>query len=407
MNNHANSLVEGLERLGLIATRIRQNQGSVPQIEIDLILQELRDLYMTCLHIEKDNTVVDMTDTLNLDLGAAAKKAAEEKRLAEEAAAKKAAEEKRLAEEAAAKKAAEEKRLAEEAAAKKAAEEKRLAEEAAAKKAAEEKRLAEEAAAKKAAEEKRLAEEAAAKKAAEEKRLAEEAAAKKAAEEKRLAEEAAAKKAAEEKHLAEEAAAKKAAEEKRLAEEAAAKKAAEIAATTAAALAASELKPQFVPEKIGSKAETKPQNMMEELSGNPNDQLFADEPVAPKAEKPREASLFDYLSMDRTPEQPKVQTIGDALNQNARNVEQQLENKVNSKKVADLRTVISINDKFLFMNQLFHNNLKEYNDFIMRLNELSDREEALAYVAEVSEANKWKENSSAVVNFNKVFDRKF
>ena len=412
MNNSANSLVQGLEKLGLIANRIRQNQGAVPQIEIDIILQQLRELYMTCLQLEKESTVVELDNTLELDLKEAVQKATEEKRLAEEAAAKKAAEEKRIAEErrlaeavAANKKAAEEKRLAEETAAKKAAEEKRLAEEAAAKKAAEEQRLAEEAAAKKAAEEKRLAEEAAAKKAAEEKRLAEEAAAKKAAEEKRLAEEAAAKKAAEEKRLAEEAAAKKAAEEKRLAEEAAAKKAA--AAATAAALAASELKPVFAPDEKQHEETPMMEPQMEKLAGNPNDDLFADEPAPVKEEKPREASLFDYLNLDRTSEQPKVRTIGDVLNQNARNVEQQLETRVNAKKVDDLRTVIAINDKFSFMSELFHNNIKGYNDFIMRLNEMSDREQALKYVEQVAEENKWKTDSPAVQNFYLAFDRKF
>ncbi|MCQ2295340.1 MAG: hypothetical protein MJZ67_06765, partial [Bacteroidales bacterium] len=132
MNNIGNSLVEGLERLGLMASRIRKNEGDLAQIEIDVILQELRNLYVAALKAEQE-LCTPAEDLLAMDLKVAAAKAEEEKRLAEEVAAKKAAEEKRLAEEAAAKKAAEEKRLAEEAAAKKAAEEKRLAEEAAAK----------------------------------------------------------------------------------------------------------------------------------------------------------------------------------------------------------------------------------------------------------------------------------
>ena len=132
MNNNANSLVEGMERLGLIASRIRKNEGKTPQIEIDIILEELRNLYMVALQLEADEEPVIVKDS------------AEDKRLAEEVAAKKAAEEKRLAEEAAAKKAAEENRLAEEAAAKKKAEEeaakkKKEEEEAAKKKAEEEK----------------------------------------------------------------------------------------------------------------------------------------------------------------------------------------------------------------------------------------------------------------------------
>ena len=380
--------MEGMERLGLMAARIRQNEGVISRLEIDIILQELRDLYVDAIQCEVDNGKLKTEEPDAI--------AAEAKRQA--IAAQKAAEEKRLAEEAAAKKAAEEKRLAEEAAAKKAAEEKRLAEEAAAKKAAEEKRLAEEAAARKAAEEKRLAEEAAARKAAEEKRLAEEAAARKAAEEKRLAEEAAARKAAEEKRLAEEAAARKAAEEKRLAEEAAARKAAE-----------EELKPIFAPEPAGQEPASVVEPMMEKIEGNRNDELFAEKPEPaqkPIRKKQQESSLFDYFkneSLDGTPRR----TLADTLNQGGRNIEEQLESRVNAKKVDDLRTIININDKFSFMSELFHNNMKAYNDFILRLNSYTSREEALAYVAEVSAQNMWNESSLVVKNFYKVFDRKF
>ena len=359
MNNNANSLVEGMERLGLIASRIRKNEGKTPQIEIDIILEELRNLYMVALRLEADEMPV-----------AALKASVEEERLAKEAAAKKAAEEKRLAEELAAKKAAEEKRLAEEAAAKKAAEEKRLAEEAAARKAAEEKRLAEEAAAKKAAEEKRLAEEAAVKKAAEEKRLAEEAAAKKAAEEKRLAEEEAAKKAAEEK---------------------------------ARKIVDDEFHPTFAPATPETPSEPIMEPQLEKLEGNPNDELFAEQPEG----KQKEPSLLDLFKNEKGGEEPKVRTLADTLNRHQRNVEEQLETRVHAKKVEDLRTIININDKFSFMSELFHNNMKAYNDFILHLNAIAAREEALAFVSEIAAQNNWDSNSVVVKGFYKIFDRKF
>ena len=363
--------MEGMERLGLMAARIRQNGGVISRLEIDIILQELRDLYVDAIQCEVDNGKVktdepDAIATAAKRQAIAAHKAAEEKRLAEEAAAKKAAEEKRLDEEAAAKKATEEKRLAEEAAAKKAAEEKRLAEEAAAKKAAEEKRLAEEAAARKAAEEKRLAEEAASRKAAEEKRLAEEAAARKAAEQNRLSAEAAARKAAEE-----------------------------------------ELRPIFAPETPEKEPAPVVEPMMEKIEGNRNDDLFAENPAPKQTRKnQQESSLFDYFKNDNMEGTPR-RTLADTLNQGGRNLEEQLESRVNAKKVDDLRTIININDKFSFMSELFHNNMKAYNDFILRLNSYTNREDALAYVAEVAAQNMWRENSLVVKSFYKIFDRKF
>ena len=339
MDKTVNSLVEGMERLGLIASRIRRNEGRTPQIEIDIILEELRNLYMVALQLEAtESASLAKEVTFSTEEVSSAAKAAEEKRLAEEAAAKKAAEEKRLAEEAAAKKAAEEKRLAEEAAAKKAAEEKRLAEEAAAKKAAEERRLAEEAAAKKAAEEKRLAEEAAAKKAAEEK---------------------------------------------------------------ARKIVEDEFHPTFAPATTEQQIEPIIEPQLEQLAGNPNDELFAEQ----NGEK--QESLLDLFQNEKRTEQTKVRTLADTLNQHQRNVEEQLENRVHAKKVDDLRTIININDKFSFMSELFHNNMKAYNDFILRLNAYTNREEALAFVSEIATQNNWDANSVVVKGFYKIFDRKF
>ncbi|MBQ5974819.1 MAG: hypothetical protein IJL48_03820 [Bacteroidales bacterium] len=376
MKDSGNLLLEGMERLGLIAARIRQNQGPVPQIEIDIILQELRNLYMEALKLEAEEIKPAAADPDRM--------AAEAKRQAEEEAARKAAEAQRKAEEEAARKAAEAKRQAEEEAARKAAEAKRQAEEEAARKAAEAKRQAEEEA-RKATEAKRQAEEEAARKAAEAKRQAEEEA-RKAAEAKRQAEEEA----------------RKAAEAKRKAEEEAFRKA-----------AAEELKPIFAPEPVEQESAPVIEPMMEKIEGNPNDELFADEPAAPakpakqtKA-KSQESSLFDYFKNSSEEDQPRVRTLADTLNKNSRNVEEQLETRVNAKKVDDLRTIININDKFSFMSELFHNNMKAYNDFILRLNSYTSREEALAYVAEVAAQYMWHENSMVVKSFYKVFDRKF
>ncbi|MBR5353650.1 MAG: hypothetical protein IK126_08030 [Bacteroidales bacterium] len=377
MKDTGNLLLEGMERLGLIAARIRQNQGPIPQIEIDIILQELRNLYMEALKLEAEEIKPAAADPDMM--------AAEAKRQAEQEAARKAAEAQRKAEEEAARKAAEAKRQAEEEAARKAAEAKRQAEEEAARKAAEAKRQAEEEA----------------RKAAEAKRQAEEEA-RKAAEAKRQAEEEAARKAAEAQRKAEEEAARKAAEAQRKAEEEAARKA-----------AAEELKPIFAPEPADQEAAPVIEPMMEKIEGNPNDELFADEPAAPakpakqtKA-KSQESSLFDYFKNSSEEDQPRVRTLADTLNKNSRNVEEQLETRVNAKKVDDLRTIININDKFSFMSELFHNNMKAYNDFILRLNSYTDREEALAYVAEVAAQYMWHENSMVVKSFYKVFDRKF
>ncbi len=328
--------MEGMERLGLIAARIRQNQGPIPRIEIDIILEELRNLYMEALQLESENVGSQAADP--------DQRAVEAKHQAEMEAARKAEEAKRKAEEEAARKAEEAKRKAEEEAARKAEEAKRKAEEEAARKAEEAKRKAEEEAARKAEEAKRKAEEEAARKAEEAKRKA----------------------------------------------------------------ATEDLKPIFAPETAETEVTPVIEPVMEEIEGNHNDELFAepqDYQAKSTQKKAQESSLFDYFKNDV--DKPKVRTLADTLNKHNINIEEQLETRVNAKKVDDLRTIININDKFSFMSELFHNNMKAYNDFIMRLNSYNNREEALAYVAEVAAQYMWHENSLVVKSFYKIFDRKF
>ena len=146
-----------------------------------------------------------------------------------------------------------------------------------------------------------------------------------------------------------------------------------------------------------------------------NDTPAVEETAAP-AESPKaaaepehkaagtQASLLDYLKRP-VEEKPTVRTLGESLG-GAESAERRVES-VLTKKVSDLRTVININDKFSFMSELFHNNMKAYNDFILRLNAIDTRDEALLCVSEVSAQYHWDESSLAVQSFYKVFDKKF
>ena len=130
----------------------------------------------------------------------------------------------------------------------------------------------------------------------------------------------------------------------------------------------------------------------------------ADERKADHKAAGTQASLLDYLKRP-VEEKPTVRTLGESLG-GAENGERRVES-VLTKKVSDLRTVININDKFSFMSELFHNNMKAYNDFILRLNAIDTRDEALLCVSEVSAQYHWDESSVAVQAFYKVFDKKF
>lgn len=172
------------------------------------------------------------------------------------------------------------------------------------------------------------------------------------------------------------------------------------------------VEPEAEPEPVSVEPEPEPEPEVVEPEPEPEPVVVEPEPepepepaAEPAAEQQQEhSSLLDYL---RRPvqEQPATQTLGERLG-GAAAMSSGFERTV-SRKVDDLRTVININDKFSFMSELFKNNMRAYNDFIMYLNSLSSREEALAYVNEIAAQYKWDEESLAVKSFYKVFDMKF
>lgn len=145
---------------------------------------------------------------------------------------------------------------------------------------------------------------------------------------------------------------------------------------------------------------------VEEESKPYQDTLKSDEAGKKEsAQAPHELSLFDMLSKSADNKQPV--SVGDKFEQGQRNVGDVISEQVASHKVTDLRTIININDKFSFVGALFHNNMRAYTDFILRLNAIERREEAVAYISEVAQQYNWNMDSIEVKTFNKIFDRKF
>lgn len=120
---------------------------------------------------------------------------------------------------------------------------------------------------------------------------------------------------------------------------------------------------------------------------------------------PRQSSLFDYIhSGNQKPEPTGSETLGDRLGRTGNEMRGET---AQHKRVSDLRTVININDKFSFMKDLFQNNMKAYNDFIIQLNGIEDRTTAQRRVDEVAQIYNWDKNSLTVKTFYNIFDRKF
>jgi hypothetical protein len=73
----------------------------------------------------------------------------------------------------------------------------------------------------------------------------------------------------------------------------------------------------------------------------------------------------------------------------------------------DLKASISINEKFLFINELFDGNLREYNENIEALNRFSDFKSALEFLDLLRKKNLWNSESVAFNKLRELLEQRF
>ncbi len=113
-------------------------------------------------------------------------------------------------------------------------------------------------------------------------------------------------------------------------------------------------------------------------------------------------------------ETPKTTTLGEKY-QNQASLFESMSNKtekndINSKlnqSRADLRTAIGVHEKFMFINDLFSGNLREYTEFIQNLNAAENLDNAKEIIREVKEKKRWITTSLPYTTLENVVERKF
>ena len=82
-------------------------------------------------------------------------------------------------------------------------------------------------------------------------------------------------------------------------------------------------------------------------------------------------------------------------------------NKVQNKKPTDLKSIIVINEKFQFINELFDGNMKEYTVALDQINNFSSKQEADSYLSNLKEMYKWPTDNEVANNFKEIVKRLF
>jgi hypothetical protein len=76
-------------------------------------------------------------------------------------------------------------------------------------------------------------------------------------------------------------------------------------------------------------------------------------------------------------------------------------------KVPDLKSVIDINHKFLFIRELFDGDSEEYKKTIEKLNTAQNLEEAATILDPYRTKHNWSEKEETLNIFNEIIHRKF
>ena len=98
------------------------------------------------------------------------------------------------------------------------------------------------------------------------------------------------------------------------------------------------------------------------------------------------------------------ETVADAL---AENHQETLADKLTKNALESLKKQIGINDKFLFINELFNGDMRNYNNAIDELDSLKTLEGANTYLFELKIQNQWSDDLEAFQKLKALIENKF
>lgn len=175
-------------------------------------------------------------------------------------------------------------------------------------------------------------------------------------------------------------------------------------------------KPEPTPVQV---KQPEPQKIPEPQVINPTPQIATPKPepkpieMKPAIEKPapvfeiaaQPVAKTDSMEVKKTAAEAQNKTFNDVKSSNS---ELTLADKLRMQKVEDLSKVITMADKFLFMNELFDGENETYKTVIETLNTMQSKIQAETYLKEIRGLYKWDDkNEKVVVKFTELALRRF
>ena len=116
---------------------------------------------------------------------------------------------------------------------------------------------------------------------------------------------------------------------------------------------------------------------------------------------------FDMPRMDDETDDDMGFELSETLGESLMREDHSLAAKLQQNPVRDLKSVIGINDKFLFVNELFGGSMEKYNKSIENLNDLKTLNGAMIYLNELKIELQWNSSNEAYQKLAELVRRKF
>ena len=117
---------------------------------------------------------------------------------------------------------------------------------------------------------------------------------------------------------------------------------------------------------------------------------------------------FDMPRMEDGSEEPDFELASsETLAESLMHEDHSLAARLQQNPVSDLKSAIGINDKFLFVNELFGGSMEKYNKSIENLNDLKTLNGAMIYLNELKIELQWNNSNDAYQKLAELVRRKF
>ena len=100
-------------------------------------------------------------------------------------------------------------------------------------------------------------------------------------------------------------------------------------------------------------------------------------------------------------------STGETLGEKMMGEDRSLAAKLQQKPISDLKSAMGINDKFLFVNELFGGSMEKYNKSIENLNDLKTLNGAMIYLNELKRELQWNDSNEAYQKLKNLVTHKF